>query len=439
MILFNITDAQITVPTECETRSYTTVGNNQVGLPSMLVAANSYIYIPLIVSVNGEDNIDALEISIEYNPNQIDILDGSRPKDCSQIIAVDGRSYNVTDTTHLYKVSAINTVNFNGEYLLWIMRVRISDVGGTEIPLRLNANFQDTIVPGFKDGTLKVINLAMFGDINRDYSVTTTDASKILKASVGHVYFDDTTRVIANVSGSIYGVTSYSAYLVLQKSIGNLSSFPVECGYDPYGNKQTTGEFATTVSQEKMNFTTKNPVINGDLWITLPVGVTAEIGPALNGKYYEMKEVNGKLKVSFFGTDSIFSSSGPLIKFKGSNVKDVVIEGIVNNNTPIKVTAENTTEVNNQEILPSVFLLNQNYPNPFNPSTTISYQLPTDGLVTLKVYDVLGKEVTTLVNEQKQAGNHSVKFNAVNLTSGTYIYKISTGSFVQNKKMNLMK
>ena len=83
--------------------------------------------------------------------------------------------------------------------------------------------------------------------------------------------------------------------------------------------------------------------------------------------------------------------------------------------------------------------LEQNYPNPFNPSTTIKFQLPQDGFVTLKIYDILGNEITTLINEEKAQGRYEVNFNASNLASGIYIYKIQAGSFVSSKKMILIK
>jgi hypothetical protein len=80
-----------------------------------------------------------------------------------------------------------------------------------------------------------------------------------------------------------------------------------------------------------------------------------------------------------------------------------------------------------------------NYPNPFNPTTTINYQLPENGFVTIKVYDLLGKEVATLVNENKSAGYHRVNFDASKLTSGVYVYTITANQFIQSKKMLLMK
>jgi hypothetical protein len=92
------------------------------------------------------------------------------------------------------------------------------------------------------------------------------------------------------------------------------------------------------------------------------------------------------------------------------------------------------------EAIPTEFALEQNYPNPFNPSTVISYQLPVAaGHVSLKVYDVLGREVATLVNEQKAPGNYEVKFDGSKLASGVYIYRIEAGKFSDAKKLLLIK
>ena len=86
-----------------------------------------------------------------------------------------------------------------------------------------------------------------------------------------------------------------------------------------------------------------------------------------------------------------------------------------------------------------VVALDQNYPNPFNPSTIIKYSIPTTELVELKVFNVLGQEVASLVNEVKNAGVHYANFNASDLASGVYVYRINAGSFVSTKKMLLIK
>ena len=85
------------------------------------------------------------------------------------------------------------------------------------------------------------------------------------------------------------------------------------------------------------------------------------------------------------------------------------------------------------------FDLEQNFPNPFNPSTRISYAIPSASFVNLKVYDIIGNEIAVLVNEEKQAGNYQIDFDATELTGGVYFYQLLTGSFVETKKMILMK
>jgi hypothetical protein len=97
------------------------------------------------------------------------------------------------------------------------------------------------------------------------------------------------------------------------------------------------------------------------------------------------------------------------------------------------------TDVENEASLPKDFELSQNYPNPFNPNTTINYKLPISGQITLKVYNILGDEVATLVNEEKPAGSYEVNFNSEKLASGTYFYKLQAGSFIETKKMILLK
>jgi uncharacterized delta-60 repeat protein len=99
----------------------------------------------------------------------------------------------------------------------------------------------------------------------------------------------------------------------------------------------------------------------------------------------------------------------------------------------------NVTGILESKSLPKSFALEQNYPNPFNPTTTINFQLPAFNHVTIKVYNILGKEIATLVNGEKSAGNYSVQFNGSKLSSGVYLYRMQAGSFVQTKKILLLK
>jgi len=98
-----------------------------------------------------------------------------------------------------------------------------------------------------------------------------------------------------------------------------------------------------------------------------------------------------------------------------------------------------TDVYNDDNDIPNEFYLYQNYPNPFNPSTTIRWQQPETSFVTLRIYDALGRESTTLVNEELSAGKHKIIFNASSLSSGIYFYQLQAGEFIETKKMILLK
>ncbi len=100
---------------------------------------------------------------------------------------------------------------------------------------------------------------------------------------------------------------------------------------------------------------------------------------------------------------------------------------------------DNPVSVESESNIPKKFSLSQNFPNPFNPTTIINYSLPSNEFVNLKVYDILGNELVTLVNESQKAGKHKVNFNAENLPSGVYIYRLKSGSYIDSKKMILVK
>jgi len=109
---------------------------------------------------------------------------------------------------------------------------------------------------------------------------------------------------------------------------------------------------------------------------------------------------------------------------------------------PVKISTSSNTLIltlASQTGIPVQYQLGQNYPNPFNPSTIINYSVPNAGLVTLKVYNVLGREIATLVNQEKSPGNYSVQFTGSKLSSGIYFYRMQSGSFEETKKLLLLK
>jgi hypothetical protein len=135
------------------------------------------------------------------------------------------------------------------------------------------------------------------------------------------------------------------------------------------------------------------------------------------------------------GTYTIFAN-GNSVNFNGFNSGD---QWNFAPNKLVTVNAATVTAVENSSSVPSAFSLSQNYPNPFNPSTTISYEIGANSYVTLKVLDVLGREVATLVSEQKGAGSYKTTWNAANASSGSYFYQLRAGQTAETRRMVLAK
>jgi len=139
----------------------------------------------------------------------------------------------------------------------------------------------------------------------------------------------------------------------------------------------------------------------------------------------------------FMAYDPISIDSSPYYNWLG--------RGDVSSQVQAKINFPIIPSVDDNNLNNIKFNLSQNYPNPFNPSTTIKYSIPRStefysvARTTLKIYDILGREVATLVNKQQQAGNYEVNFNANNLSSGIYFYKLQSGSFTKSMKMLLIK
>ncbi|MCX6165783.1 MAG: choice-of-anchor J domain-containing protein, partial [Ignavibacteriae bacterium] len=208
-------------------------------------------------------------------------------------------------------------------------------------------------------------------------------------------------------------------------------------------------------------------------WATGPVvpflggktGTSRPGGTAVNGKFYLITGEITPVTSAFHDTIYIFNSAtstwsnikggrGPqaasnywsAISYKvmgSGNIKIFIpggsITGGIGQLCCLQVPACTVTGVENNSHIPTTYSLSQNYPNPFNPVTKISFGIPKSGLVSLKVYDVLGKEVVTLVNEVKNPGSYIVDFNGASLSSGIYFYRLETNGFTSVKKMMLIK
>jgi hypothetical protein len=229
-------------------------------------------------------------------------------------------------------------------------------------------------------------------DNNGNYAATVLPkgwSGTVVPTLTGYI-FDPPYRTYSNVTADIFG-SNYIAAIAL-----NFSGYVLNNTGNPMMNVVLNGLPGTPVTDANGLFTT-----------IIPSGWSGNVVPAESGYY-------------FTPPNKVFTN---------------VISSVTNCN----FTGSPLTGIEDKATLPTSFALNQNYPNPFNPSTTISFDVPVTSKVILNVYDILGNHVATLVNETKEAGRYNVTFDASKYTSGVYIYRIQAGSFVQTKKMILMK
>ena len=180
-------------------------------------------------------------------------------------------------------------------------------------------------------------------------------------------------------------------------------------------------------------------IVKGNDGSTLPGTLNFITDASGNFVDYSVTDLDGSYMISNVDAGS-YTMVSTLASFQIAQ-KTLSVDYTSNStlNVDISLTPNSTTGVNDNAAVINSFDLKQNYPNPFNPSTIISYQIPQNSFVTLKIYNILGKEVASLVNEQQTAGKYNFNFKANNLASGIYIYKLTAGSFTSVRKLTLLK
>ncbi len=305
------------------------------------------------------------------------------------------------------------------------------------------------------------------GAVDSVGGIVTADTASLLKASRSsfgtYVYYmqstnqpysgvwvvgpDSTMQKVANgdsiiVKGTItefndvteiFGVTSMRVV-----SKGNALPAPLKFKTQQFGPNVANGNLnaepyeGMLVRFDSLSVTATDPVFNDFYQFEVSDG-TSPILVALDGK-------------STYSTPADTVSKGTKVLRVGNKI--LSLTGILYyNNNRYKVIPRTNADfgtvtgisVMRTEVIPGKYVLEQNYPNPFNPATKIQYALPLSGKVSLQVYNVLGQEVVTLVNEVQSVGVYTVNFDASRLSSGMYFYRISAGNFSQVKKMMLLK
>jgi hypothetical protein len=312
------------------------------------------------------------------------------------------------------------------------------------------------------------------------YTPTTgwTSIAPLPAALSGHVAMNWGDSVIFVVSGgwSTYSTSVY-AYRPASNTWITSTSLPAGTGRRSFAGGLTNGKIFVSCGYSG---TFRNDLVIGTIganastitWATGPVvpflggktGTSRPGGTAVNGKFYM---ITGETTPAPYPHDTIYvfdATSNTWSNIKGGrggqaasnywssisykimssgNIKIFIpggsITGGIGQLCCIQVPACTITGIGNDPEIPANYVLSQNYPNPFNPVTKISFAIPKSGFVTLKVYDMLGREVAKLVNENKPAGSYIIDFDGSNLSSGIYLYRLETNGFVDIKKMTLLK
>lgn len=302
----------------------------------------------------------------------------------------------------------------------------------------LNSFVSDSVSFNFTAGSSVQLNTALKANlkIEMDTSVIYSERIYVLIGNGNIVLNDNAEADFSNWTSNLsWGITSSQSY----SPTHSFTDSPAGQYTDNTNNSMTLVNAINISSSPvvKISFYHKYSTEQGFDFCNF------EVSDALDTLWQTVKSYTGSLSAwtpeSFNLTEYAAGSSLIKIRFRLSSDEIVSDDGwylddikiITYNEGPVGIPADIQTA--------GSFALRQNYPNPFNPSTAISYSIPVNSFVELKIYDILGNEVMTLVSQKQNAGNYSVSFEGINLSSGTYFYRLKAGDLMETKTMMLLK
>jgi hypothetical protein len=301
----------------------------------------------------------------------------------------------------------------------------------------------------------------LYGDVSWNAQVQHYDAALILQDLAEIIELDALQRIVGDVSTD-NTLSTLDATLILQYVVGTISALPYDAGsqYVASGNvtMDDRGTGPGIPINIPLNISNGSNIYGFEMKVefdhTLLEFDTLVLSELMdNYLLIYNSDTDGELIVAASGNnpDGETGSFGTLTFNVSDNFSDETVVSITrlrwNEGPEVEDPASMIVSYAlaiDSELLPDKFALYQNYPNPFNPVTTLRYDLPENGLVTIIIYDMLGRQVKTLINQTQNAGYKSVVWNATNdygkpVSAGIYLYQIQAGEYMQTKKMVLLK
>ena len=355
------------------------------------------------------------------------------------------------------------STNIDTSGILFFLKTAVSDtmtegIASIEIvEIELNESSDEITV---HDGEINIFN-PILGDVSENDDVSAFDASLILKYLVGteELVYPQLLSADVTFDGEI---TALDASVIAQFVAELIDTLPnsdgaLLAGTGNYG--MDDGEFTPgEVLQVPIQLSNSSNLLSFEMELNFNPDILSysniEFSEMVNHFMVEENQMDGSLKLAGAGAtpdgqEGIFATVSFIV---GNDIENETIEIGINhyrtNENEIQdgFTAifTNSTLATNPNLIPNVFALHQNYPNPFNPTTTLRYDLPEDAQVNIMIYDLMGREVKTLVHQQQIAGFKSVMWDATNnmgqpVSAGMYLYSIQAGNYSKTMKMVLLK
>ncbi|MGE5402297.1 MAG: cohesin domain-containing protein [Ignavibacteriales bacterium] len=460
-----------------------------VTLPTLSKAAGSPSdYIPITVGSLTGKNVTAFEFTVYYDKDIVSITGAST----DGTIASGAPMFNADTANGKIKVAWASASAISDSGVLVKLNVKYKKVGSTNLTFVDPATSKSTFLfnagtpaAAAKDGKIIIPSVSVnFGAISGWVGdtlcvpVVTTDITatdNILSFDFAGTFDQNIIKVIgyqtqntlsnggtATINTTEAGKVKFAwANAAKISGKGNLVLLKV------VALKKGSANLTLTSFQYNAGTPVASPVMGGDVSVTdanrkpvftvsLPKDVVIFVDDSLGTKTQTYKfqfkasdpDLNQKLifsavKIPFGATlDTLGNFSWKPATWQRNQTHTIIIsvtDGFDVVKDTSKITASKMTDVEPGNTVVTDYSLHQNYPNPFNPSTKIVYALPQASKVRLSVFNLLGQEIAVLVNEFQNAGKHSVQFNASNLTSGMYLYRIEATNFISVKKMTLVK